>query len=242
MRSRLWIAAILLTSTVAVFAQDDIDVETLARPERHELAKCLSDTLAVIEKYRLGPWSTVADVLYAACAAEIEQVESAAKDQLKDKLMKRIVPTQMGGGMVDNAAEIYMKKRVTSCSGTGCSLDEYRACLMRPMPSAIKAKTRPIDFEKIGQQQCENFESAARSALTNDLDNVLKLHFAGGINHKVNDVILNIIAGVRQNVVVLYGQDFVKIQPGRKPCEPPGISFSPDEHEPTEYECVINQK
>jgi hypothetical protein len=33
----------------------------------------------------------------------------------------------------------------------------------------------------------ENSESAARAALTNDFDNVLKLHFAHGINHAVNE-------------------------------------------------------
>ena len=34
-------------------------------------------TLIVIEKYRLGSWKTVIDMLYATCAAEIVQVEGA---------------------------------------------------------------------------------------------------------------------------------------------------------------------
>jgi hypothetical protein len=46
---------------------------------------------------------------------------------------------------------------------------------MRRMPAAIKVRRKPVDFEKLAQQQCEDFESAARSALTNDFDNVLKL-------------------------------------------------------------------
>jgi hypothetical protein len=53
----------------------------------------------------------------------------------------------------------------------------------------VSPRTKPADFENLAQQQCEDIESAARSALTNDLDTVLKLQFAGGINHQVNDVI-----------------------------------------------------
>jgi hypothetical protein len=85
--------------------------------------------------------------------------------------------------------------------------------------------------------------------LTNDLDNVLKIHSGGGISHEVNDAIVDIIIGLRHDVVVLYAEDLVKVQPGRKSCKPemcgasPCISFSPEPTpKPTEYECVINQK
>jgi hypothetical protein len=223
MRSPSWIAAILLTSITGVFAQDisyenlvrDIGYENLARPERYELAKCFSDAMTVIEKYRLT-WMQVSTLLLTTCAAKIERAESAAKDQLKDNSMKEILAEMMIFMMVDKATEIYKEHGVMSCSGTGCSLDDYRMCLMRGMPKAIKAQTKPIDFEKAAQQQCEDFESAARAALTNDLDSVLKIHSGGGISHEVNDAIVDIIVGLRHDVVLLYGQELAKVQPPRR--------------------------
>lgn len=231
-----------LTSTTSAFAQD-VDVDNLARPERNELAKCFSDTLTVIDKHRLVGW--LYPLLDAVCAAEMERVKTAARNQLKDELMKAIVPGQLVYGMVQAASEIYKRQPVSSCSGTGCSLDEYRTCVMRRMPTAIKLRSKPVDFENLAQQQCEDLESAARSALTNDLDNVLKLHFAGGINHRVNAVIGDITVGIRRNVVVLYAEDLVKVQPGRKSCKPEMCGASPClslVEQPTEYQCVINQK
>jgi hypothetical protein len=51
--------------------------------------------------------------------------------------------------MVRKAEEIYKEHGIKSCSGTGCSLDEYRMCLMRGMPKGIEAQTKPIDFEQL---------------------------------------------------------------------------------------------
>jgi hypothetical protein len=82
-RIRLWIAVMLFTSTNSAFAQD-LDVENLARPERMVLAKCLSQALTVIEKHRPVQW--IHELLGAACAGEIERVETAAKYQLKDEV------------------------------------------------------------------------------------------------------------------------------------------------------------
>jgi len=117
------------------------------------------------------------------------------------------------------------------------------------MPTAIRLRTGPRDFENQAQQQCEDTESAARSALTNDFDNVQKRHRAGRFDHKMNDVISNIIVGTRQAVVVLYAEDLVKVQPERKSCKPEKCGASPcisldvnRPTEPTEYECVIRQK
>jgi len=113
------------------------------------------------------------------------------------------------------------------------------------MPAAIKARSKPVDFENLAQKQCEDREINALSALTNDLDNALRRHFAGGVNHSVHDVIRDVIVGIRRDVVVLYAEDLVKVQPGRKSCKRemcgamPCISLG---QEPTEYECVINQK
>ncbi len=232
----------LFTSTNSAFAQD-LDVENLARPERTVLAKCLSQTLTVIEKHRLVQW--IHELLGAACAGEIERVESAAKYQLKDEVGQEDLPGFMVWEMVDNAREIYKEQPVSFCSGTGCSLDEYRTCLMHRMPIAIKARRNPADFETLAQQQCQDTESAARSALTNDFDTVLTLHFAGGINHQVNGVIGDIIVGIRHDVVVLYAEDLVKVEPTRKSCKPEMCGASPcirlSEH-PTEYQCVIDQK
>jgi len=177
---------------------------------------------------------------------EIERVKFAAENQLKDDLYKKLLPGQLILGMVQSASEIYGKRPQSSCSGTGCTLGEYRTCLMRQMPAAIKLRKRPVDFENQGQQQCEDSESAARSALANDFDDVQKHHFAGGLNHKMNDVIRDIIVDARQAVVVLYAEDLIKVQPGRKSCRPEMCGASPcislGENEPTEYQCVINQK
>jgi hypothetical protein len=241
-RFRSLLFTMFLASTTSGFTQG-VDVENLARPERIELAKCFSDTLTVIKKHRLVRW--LDRVLEAACGVEMERVASAAKNQLKDEFMKASLPSQLVYGMMEKASEIYKQQPVSSCSGTGCSLDEYRTCLMRRMPTAIKDRRKPVDFENLAQHQCEDFESAARSALTNDLDNVLKLHFAGRINHGLNDVIVDITVGARQDVVVLYAEDLVRVQPGRKSCKPEMCGASPCislEERPTEYQCVINQK
>jgi hypothetical protein len=154
-----------------------------------------------------------------------------------------MISGQLVDSMFENASEIYKRRPVSSCSGTGCSLDEYRTCLMRRLPAAIKLRSRPIDFENQAQQQCEDNESAARSALTNDFNNVLKLH--GGLNDRMNDLIAGIVGGIRHNVVVLYAEDLVKVQPGRKSCRPEMCGASPCislVERPTEYQCVINQK
>jgi hypothetical protein len=246
MRLLLWITSVLLISMPYAFSED-VDLEKLARAERTDLAKCMTDSLTVIEKHRLGSrvfdlW----DLFEATCGMEIERVKSAAENQLKDESYKKFLPGQLVFGMVQNASELSGKRPQSSCSGTGCSLDEYRTCLMRQMPAAIKLRKRPIDFENQGQQRCEDIESAARSALTNDFDDMQKRHFAGGLNHKMNDVIRDIIVGARQTVVVLYAEDLIKVQPGRKSCRPEMCGASPcislDENEPTEYQCVINQK
>jgi len=226
---------------------EDVDLEKLAQPERTELAKCMSDSLTVIEKHRLGHGLFNLWTLFeATCGMEIERVKSAAENKLKDDLYKKLLPGQLVLGMVENALEFYEKRPLSSCSGTGCSLDQYRTCLMRQMPAAIRLRKRPIDFENQAQQQCEDTGSAARSALTNDFDDVQKRHFAGGLNHKMNDVIGDIIVGARQTVVVLYAEDLIRVQPGRKSCRPEMCGASPcislDENEPTEYQCVINQK
>lgn len=244
MRTLTWFAAILLTAATGVFAQD-IDVENLARPERLELANCMSDTLTVIEKYGLGrQLFSLWDIFDASCAIEIERVKSAAENQLKDDFEKKLMPGQLILAMVTAAAELYEKKPLSSCSGTGCAINEYRTCLMRQMPTAIRLRTGPRDFDNQAQQQCEDTESAARSALTNDFDNVQKRHRAGRFDHKMNDVISNIIVGTRQAVVVLYAEDLVKVQPERKSCRAsPRISLDVNRPtEPTEYECVIKQK
>lgn len=246
MRFLLWLTLMFSISIPYAFSKD-VDFEKLARPERNDLAGCMSDSLTVIEKYQLGSGLfNLWNLFEATCGMEIERVKSAAKNQLKDDLYKKLLPGQLILGMVQNASEFYGKRPLASCSGTGCSLDEYRTCLMRQMPAAIKLQRRPIDFENQAQQQCEDTESAARSALTNDFDNVQKRHFAGGLNHKMNDVIGNIIVNARQAVVLLYAEDLIKVQPGRKSCRPEMCGASPcislDENKPTEYQCVINQK
>jgi hypothetical protein len=246
MRLFLWIALAILISIPRGFS-NDVDVEKLARAERAGLTKCMSDSLIVIEKHRLsGRLFDLWGLFEATCGMEIERVKSAAENQLKEDWQKKLMPGQLVLAMVENASDFYGKRPRSSCSGTGCNLDEYRTCLMRQMPAAIKSRKRPIDFENQGQQQCEGTESAARSALTNDFDNVQKRHLAGGLNHKMNDAIRDIIVDVRQAVVVLYAEDLVKVQPGRKSCRPEMCGASPcislDENKPTEYQCVINQK
>jgi hypothetical protein len=112
------------------------------------------------------------------------------------------------------------------------------------MPAAISLRKKPIDFEKEAQQQCENAESAARSALNDDFSDVQRRHSAGGLDRKMDDAIGNMLAGSRQAVVVLYGDDLRKVQPERKSCRPKMCGASPcslDQNESSEYECVINQ-
>jgi len=86
-----------------------------------------------------------------------------------------------------------------------------------------------------------------KAALNNDFNNVLKNTLRRGVDHQMHELIGNIVDGIRQSVVVLYGEDLVKVQPGRKSCKPEMcgasecISLS-TEPEPTEYECVIGQE
>ena len=238
MRFLLLFTFIFLTSLPSAFSED-VDIEKLARRERTDLAKCMSDSLTVIEKHRLGhALFDLWNLFEATCGTEIDRVKSAAENQLKDDLYKKVLPGQLILGMVQSASEIYEKRPRSACSGTGCSLDEYRTCLMRQMPLAIKSHKKPIDYENQAKQQCEDAEITARSALTNDFNGVQKRNFAGGLNHKMNDVIRNIIVGVRQAVVVLYAEDLLKVQPSRKSCRPEMCGASPcislAEDQPTE--------
>ena len=240
-------AATLLASTTAVVAR--IDVENLARAERAELAGCFSDSMTVIEKYQLADsWFGLSNLLQATCAVEIERTKSAAKNQLRGEglFIEDFAPGAVVNAMFDRAWEVYRQQKVTACSETNCVLDQYRSCLMRRMSGAVKAQIKPADFEKEAEQHCEDFESTARAALTNDFNNVLKLHFAHGMTHQVNDAIVDILDGLHHDVVVLSAEDLAKVQPGRKSCKPQMCGASPcislNENEPSEYECVINQK
>jgi hypothetical protein len=116
---------------------------------------------------------------------------------------------------------------------------------MRRMPTAIKAQSKPLEFESRAQEECEDFESAARSALTNDFGNVLRRHLHG-FGHEMSELISGIIVGIRHNVVVMYGEDLLKVQPGRRSCKPEMCGASPcvslSGKAPTEYECAVNQK
>jgi hypothetical protein len=246
MRILLGLTFSILASTVWAFAEET-DIEKLARPERAKLAGCMSDTLAVVEKHRLvgsavGLWK----VLEVTCGIEIERVKRAAESELRDDLYKKVLPGQIVFSMFETASDILEKRPQSSCSGTGCSLSEYRRCLMRQMPPAIKQRNTPIVFETQSQQACEESESGARNALTNDFDEIQIRHLAHGLDHKTNDLIRETIVLTRQSVVVLYAEDLVRVQPKRKSCRPemcgasPCLSLSDDE--PTEYQCVINQK
>lgn len=246
MRILLPFALTCLISISNSFAED-IDFQKLAQTEKKQLADCMTDALKVIEKYQLGKkvfglW----EMFEATCGMEMERVKSAAETGLTDKSLKQFLPGQIVFGMVQNASDWLEKRPMTSCSGDGCSANEYRACLVRQMPSAIRSRKRPIDFEALAQKQCEDSEAIARSTLSNDFDNVQRHHFAGGLNHKMNETIGGIILEIRQNVVVLYAEDLVKVQPGRKSCKPEMCGASPcislDENRPTEYQCVITQK
>jgi hypothetical protein len=174
----------------------------------------------------------------------MERVKSAVKNQVKEDSYKNLLPGQYILSMVEKASEIYKQRPPSACSGTGCSLDQYRTCLMRQMPPSIRLRKTPIDFENEAQQKCDDAGSAARSALTNDFDDVQKRHLAGGLSHKMNDFIGDIIVDARQAVVVLYAEDLSKVQPSRKSCRPEMCGASPCislQERPTEYQCVINQ-
>ena len=242
MRVFLWLALLIVISA-STFAED-IDLDKLARPERERLARCMSDTMKVIEKHHVSSNLFVIWNLFdATCGVEIERVKLAAAKQLKDDLQKKILPEGIILGMVNKAEGVFEQKPFSSCSGTGCSLQEYSACLIRQMPAAIRLSKRPVDFEKQAQLQCEDAESAARSALNDDFGDVQRRHSAGGLDRKMNDAIGNMLVGSRQAVVVLYGDDLRKVQPERKSCRPKMCGASPcvSLDEPSEYECVINQ-
>jgi hypothetical protein len=243
MRVFLWLALLSVIST-PTFA-DDIDLDKLAQAEREQLALCMSDTMKVIEKHHVSSnLFVIWDLFEATCGAQIERVKLAAARQLKDELQKKILPDGIILSMVNKAEGVLEQKPFSSCSGAGCSLQEYSACLIRQMPAAIRSRTRPIDFERQAQQQCGNSESAARNALNNDFGDVLRRHSAGGLDRKMNDAIGNMLAGSRQAVVVLYGDDLRKVQPERKSCRPKMCGAAPcslDQNESSEYECVINQ-
>lgn len=246
MRILMWIGFSLLISMQVAFSED-VDLKNLARDQRVRLAGCMSDSLAVIEKHKLGfALFDLWGLFDAACGMEIEEVEAAARNQLKDDLYKKVVPGQLILGMVENARELYQKRSRYSCSGDGCILDDYRSCLMQKIPTAIRMRQGPINFEHQAGSECEGIEGVARSILTNDFNDVQKRHLAGSINHKMNEAIRKIIAEARQAVVVLYAEDLRKVQPNRKSCKPEMCGASPcislDEETLTEYQCVINQK
>jgi hypothetical protein len=95
MRFLPWLTLLILVSMPDAFAED-VDLDKLARPEREQLARCMSDTLTVIEKHRLGKGlMSLSDLFDATCGMEIERVTSAAENQLKDDLYKKLLPGQL---------------------------------------------------------------------------------------------------------------------------------------------------
>ena len=237
---------VMFLALVPPLRADEVSTETLAKAERVAFADCIWDSLAVVEKYHLsGKTFALWDIFDAACSSEIQNVKRAATSQLKEDIYKRLLPDHLILSMTEKAAEIYSKRALSACKQEGCLLNTYRACLMGQMSGALKDRKIPIEFEKASRRHCEGTESAARSALSNDFHQVQQRHLAGGLDHKMNDVIRNLLTGVREQVVVLYGEDLTQIQPGRKSCKPemcggaPCISLS---ETPTEYQCVIGQK
>jgi hypothetical protein len=238
------VASVVIVPLYAV--AQEIDVEKLARSERIELAGCLSDVLVIVEKHGLPrQLFRISNFLKAACSIEIERVTSAAERQIKDDIYKKMLPSQLVFGMFQNASELAERKPLFSCSGTGCRLEEYRTCLMRNVPVEIRNLKSPNDFEKQARHKCTDTESAARIALTNDFGNVQRRHLAGNFTHQMNDEISNVINDIRQEIVVLYAEDLVKAQPGRKSCKPEMCGASPCislGEKPTEYQCAISQR
>jgi hypothetical protein len=242
MRIQWWLIGVFVAFGTPALAQE-IDLEKFVRTERMALVECVYDVLIVLKKHQL-----IRDryhVFETACAAEAEQVKDEATHQLKDELLKRTVPGFLVYNIFQKASELNLRERLPACSGNGCSLEEYRTCLIREMFSALKFRAKPIEFERRAKDQCQVLEGGARSALVGDFDNALRRHLARAVNHQMHEVIRQVIATIRKDVVVLYGEDLVKVQPGRRSCKAEMcgarecISL---EEKPTEYECVIRQK
>jgi hypothetical protein len=91
MRVFLWLALLIVISP-PTFA-DEIDLDKLARPEREQLARCMSDTMKVIEKHHVSSNLFVIWNLFdATCGVEIERVKLAAAKQLKMTCKRRFCP------------------------------------------------------------------------------------------------------------------------------------------------------
>jgi len=225
---------------------EDIDFRKIARHEREQLAGCMSDTMKVIEKHGLGnKLFAVAGFFESACGMEIEQVKTAANSELTDNIHKMLLPGQLVFSMMETASELLKKKPMTDCNANGCRLNEYRACVVQQMPTAIRMRKSPAEFEGHAKQQCEKAEGVARSALSIDFGNVQVRHLAGGLDHKMNNAIAAVVTDIRRSVVVMYAEDLIAVLPTRKSCKPQLCGASPcislAENEPTEYECAIRQ-
>src|SRR5262249_37448073 len=145
----------------------------------------------------------------------------------KDDFFKKMFPRMAAHSMLERAMTIYNERPSTSCSGLSCGLNEYRACLMHEIPTSLSKKINPISFEDRAKKTCLELEGTIRGAIFNDLDDVLRRHMAGGFSHAVYDVIRKIFIEVQHDVVILYGEDLVQVQPARRSCRPEMCGASP---------------
>jgi len=216
--------------TTSAFSQetDYADITKFATREKAQLAKCFSDMLTVAQRHNLR--KQLAALLEAGCAAEkhnyiaallphARKVFKAFQDWPND-LLQHLVEVDAIGPMEQKADDLFKNRPVSFCSGNACALDTYRKCLLGQISDGITKRTKPRQFEQTVQLKCRAPENAARAALIIDFSNAQKLQISAELSHKTRELINEIIAEIRQEIVVSYCEDLVKVQPGLQSCKP----------------------
>jgi hypothetical protein len=226
------IACFILTTSV--FAQETDDVKNYAKltkaadREKAQLAKCFSDMLTVAQRHNLR--KQLIALLEAACAAEMHYYTVAllpharkafqSLQDLPNDQFYKLIEADAIGPMEQRADEVFKSRPVSFCSGNACALEAYRKCLFGQIADGLTKRVKPRDFEKAAQLRCRVSEGVARSVLIIEFSNAQKLQISTELSHKTRDLINEIITELRQEVIVAYREDLVKVQPGLRSCKP----------------------
>ena len=114
------------------------------------------------------------------------------------------------------------------------------------LSNEITRRIKPREYDSIVQQNCRTAESAARTALTLDFESAQRLQQDAKLSEKTRALIDGTIKDIRQQLVVSYSEELVKVQPGRKSCKTelcgdyPCISLAGPSNEELEYRCAIS--
>lgn len=223
------------------------DLRTVAVAEKNRVADCFSKMLIVVVRHRLRP--RLIQLLEAGCAAERAVFREAVYEnppaEVKDfsKVMLDVaIATPVLAAMESRAIDIYERQATGECAGDGCSLKDYRSCLVDQGVQLLASLVKPVEYERQAERACAAAKAKALAAMRNDFGEMLESQIAGKLTSPVRDGIAAVLDDVRKEAVIAYAEDLAREVPGRRSCKPEMcgdrecISFVED----AEYGCAIS--